>query len=109
MYPARPAYRIKRIKDGEPGIIILSHVDDLEVFATKREFEDLEKLKAEGLKVKVEGPLERTFGSIGFLKRTFTAIRTLCKVRGIVRGSASVRQGIFKETPYSRRWWKSNQ
>ena len=41
---------------------------------TKRGFEDLvKKLKAEGLKVKVEGPLERNHGSIGFLKRTFTA------------------------------------
>ena len=33
----------------------------------------MKKLKAEGLKVKVEGPLERNHGSIGFLKRTFTA------------------------------------
>ena len=69
-----PALFYRLPKDGEPGIIILSHVDDLEVFATKRGFEDLvKKLKAEGLKVKVEGPLERNHGSIGFLKRTFTA------------------------------------
>ena len=69
-----PALFYRLPKDGEPGIIILSHVDDLEVFATKRGFEDLvKKLKAEGLKVKVEGPLERKHGSIGFLKRTFTA------------------------------------
>ena len=33
----------------------------------------MKKLKAEGLKVKVGGPLERDHGSIGFLKRTFTA------------------------------------
>ena len=68
-----PALFYRLPKDGEPGIIILSHVD-LEKFATKRGFEDLvKKLKAEGLKVKVEGPLERNHGSIGFLKRTFTA------------------------------------
>ena len=66
-----PALFYRLPKDGEPGIIILSHVDDLEVFATKRGFEDLvKKLKAEGLKVKVEGPLERNHG---FLKRTFRA------------------------------------
>ena len=69
-----PALFERLPKDGEPGIIILSHVDDLEVFATRRGFEDLvKKLKAEGLKVKVEGLLERNHGSIGFLKRTFTA------------------------------------
>ena len=33
----------------------------------------MRKLKAEGLKAKVEGPLEKNHGSIGFLKRTFTA------------------------------------
>ena len=55
-------------------MIILSHVDDLEIFATKHEFEDLvKKLESEGLKLKVEGPLEQGKGSIGFLKRTFTA------------------------------------
>ena len=49
-----PAFFYRLPKDGESGIIILSHVDDLEVFATKRGFEDLvKKLKAEGLKVKV--------------------------------------------------------
>ena len=69
-----PALFYRLPKDGEPGIIILSHVDDLEVFATRRGFEDLvKKLKAEGLKVKVEGPLEKNNGSIGFLKRTFMA------------------------------------
>ena len=56
------------------GVIILSHVDDLEIFATKSGFKDLvKKLEAEGLKLKVEGPLEQGNGSIGFLKRTFTA------------------------------------
>ena len=69
-----PALFYKLQKDGEPGIIILSHVDDLEIFATKHGFKDLvKKLEAEGLKLKVEGPLEQGGGSIGFLKRTFTA------------------------------------
>ena len=55
-------------------MIILSHVDDLEIFATKHGFDDLvKKLESEGLKLKVEGPLEQGKGSIGFLKRTFTA------------------------------------
>ena len=69
-----PALFYKLPKDGEPGIIILSHVDDLEIFATKHGFKDLvKKLEAEGLKLKVEGPLEQGSGSVGFLKRTFTA------------------------------------
>ena len=52
----------------------MSHVDDLEIFATKSGFKDLvKKLEAEGLKLKVEGPLEQGNGAIGFLKRTFTA------------------------------------
>ena len=69
-----PALFYKLPKDGEPGIIILSHVDDLEIFATKHGFKDLvKKLEAEGLKLKVEGPLEQGSASIGFLKRTFTA------------------------------------
>ena len=59
-------------EDEEPGIIILSHVDDLEVFAAREGFEDsVRKMKAEGLKLKVEGPMEKKDGSI--LKRTFTA------------------------------------
>ena len=69
-----PALFYKLPRDGEPGIIILSHVDDLEIFATKSGFKDLvKKLEAEGLKLKVEGPLEQGNGAIGFLKRTFTA------------------------------------
>ena len=40
----------------------------------KHGFKDLvKKLEAEGLKLQVEGPLEQGSGSIGFLKRTFTA------------------------------------
>ena len=70
-----PALFYQLPKDGEPGIIILSHVDDLEAFATRRGFEDLvKKMKAEGLKLKVEGPFAKDNGSIGFLKRAFTAM-----------------------------------
>ena len=55
-----PAIFYKLPKDGEPGMIILSHVDDLEIFATKHGFDDLvKKLESEGLKLKVEGPLEQ--------------------------------------------------
>ena len=69
-----PALFYRLPNGNEPGIIILSHVDDLEVFASRRGFEDLvKKMSAEGLKLKVEGPLENESGSIGFLKRTFTA------------------------------------
>ena len=45
-----PALFYRLPKNGEPGIIILSHVDDLEVFATREGFEDLvKKMQAEGL------------------------------------------------------------
>ena len=64
-----PALFYRLPKNGKPGIIILSHVDDLEVFATKEGFEDLVRtMKVEGLKLKVEGRMEKGNGSIGFLK-----------------------------------------
>ena len=67
-----PALFYRLPKDGEPGIVILFHVDDLEVFATKRGFEDLvKKLKTKGLKVKVEGPLQRDHGSNWFSENNF--------------------------------------
>ena len=69
-----PALFHRLPQNGEPRIIILSHVDNLEVFATKEGFEDLvRRMKAAGLKLKVEGRLEQDSGSIGFLTRTFTA------------------------------------
>ena len=58
-------------KDGK-GIILLTHVDDMELYASKEDFEKLvEFLKGKGLKLKVEGPLNEKEGSIGFLKRSF--------------------------------------
>ena len=58
-------------KDGK-GIILLTHVDDMELYASKEDFEKLvEFLKGKGLKLKVEGPLDEKEGSIGFLKRSF--------------------------------------
>ena len=58
-------------KNGK-GIILLTHVDDMELYASKEDFEKLvEFLKSKGLKLKVEGPLEEKEGSIGFLKRSF--------------------------------------
>eukprot|EP00439_Symbiodinium_sp_Y106_P071004 s3839_g12.t1 len=58
-------------KDGK-GIILLTHVDDMELYASKEDFEKLvEFLKSKGLKLKVEGPLDEKEGSIGFLKRSF--------------------------------------
>ena len=107
-----PALFYKLPKDGEPGIIILSHVDDLEIFATKHGFKDLvKKLEAEGLKLKVEGPLEQGSGSIGFLKRTFTATfeGVECEVCRVVGRSSAVGKFISKETSHSSRWWKSDK
>ena len=86
-------------KDGEPEIIILSHVDNLEVFATKHGFEDLvSKLKAEGLKVKAEGPLEKNHGSIGFLKRTFTATYEGVEISMNAKDAESLEK-VLLETP----------
>ena len=51
---------------------MLSHVDDMEVFARKGDFEALvTNLKDEGLKIKVEGPLAVESGTMSFLKRVF--------------------------------------
>ena len=48
-----------------------SHVDDLGVFATRRGLEDrVKKMEAEGLKLKVEGPLQKeTFSKKANLSR----------------------------------------
>ena len=69
-----PAFFYKLPSESEAGTIMLSHVDDLEVLTTRDGFEDIvAKMKSEGLKLKVEGPISKEAGkSIGFLKRTFT-------------------------------------
>ena len=49
-----------RVPEGsEQGIIVLSHVDGMELFASKEDFQKLvEFLKGKGLKIKVEGPMD---------------------------------------------------
>ena len=65
-----PALFSKKPTKNEKRIILLTHVDDMELYAAKEDFEKLvEFLKSKGLKLKVEGPLEEKEGSIGFLKR----------------------------------------
>ena len=67
-----PALFSKMPNKNGKGIILLTHVDDMELYAPREDFEKLvEFLKSKGLKLKVEGPLEETEGSIGFLKRSF--------------------------------------
>ena len=67
-----PALFSKMPNKNGKGIILLTHVDDMELYASKEDFEKLvEFLKSKGLKLKVEGPLDEKEGSIGFLKRSF--------------------------------------
>ena len=67
-----PALFSKMPNKNGKGIILVTHVDDMELYASKEDFEKLvEILKSKGVKLKVEGPLEEKEGSIGFLKRSF--------------------------------------
>ena len=67
-----PALFSKMPSKNGKGIILLTYVDDMELYASKEDFENLvEFLKSKGLKLKVEGPLDEKEGSIGFLKRDF--------------------------------------
>ena len=51
-------------------IIVLTHVDDMELYASNRDFKKLvEFLRSKGLKIKVEGPMDETEGSRSFLKK----------------------------------------
>ena len=69
-----PALFFKRPENGKQGMIVLSHVDDMELYASKEEFHRLvEFLKGKGLKIKVEGPMNEVEGSMSFLKRGFHA------------------------------------
>eukprot|EP00439_Symbiodinium_sp_Y106_P061355 s5691_g9.t1 len=53
------------------GMIVLTHVDDMELYASREDFEKLvEFLRSKGLQIKVEGPLDEKEGSMGFLKRS---------------------------------------
>ena len=67
-----PALFSKMPSKNGKGMIVLTHVDDMELYASKEDFANLvEFLKSKGLKRKVEGPLDEKEGSIGFLKRNF--------------------------------------
>ncbi|OLP76193.1 hypothetical protein AK812_SmicGene43904 [Symbiodinium microadriaticum] len=69
-----PALFFQRPERGEKGMIVLSLVDDMELYASKEEFHRLvEFLKGKGLKIKVEGPMDESEGSMSFLKRGFQA------------------------------------
>ena len=67
-----PALFYRRPNGERRGIIVLTHVDDMELYATKQEFKELvEFLKSIGLKIKVEGPMDEYEGTMSFLKRNF--------------------------------------
>ncbi|CAE7276038.1 unnamed protein product, partial [Symbiodinium sp. KB8] len=69
-----PALFFKRPEDGEKGMIVLSHVDDMELYASREDFHRLvDFLKGKGLKIKVEGPMDEKEGTMSFLKRGFQA------------------------------------
>ena len=70
-----PALFYRRPEKGKAGMVVLSHVDDMELYATKEEFQELiEFLRKKKLKIKVEGPLNVHEGSMSFLKRGFSAV-----------------------------------
>ena len=67
-----PALFYRKPEKNGTGIIVLTHVDDMKLYATKKEFKKLvEFLRCKGLKIKVEGPLDEEEGSMSFLKRSF--------------------------------------
>ena len=67
-----PALFSKMPSKNGKGMIVLTHVDDMELYASRNDFEKLvEFLRSKGLKIKVEGPLDEKEGSMGFLKRSF--------------------------------------
>ena len=70
-----PALFYRRQEKGKAGMVVLSHVDDMELYATEKEFQGLiEFLRKKKLKIKVEGPLREQEGSMSFLKRGFSAV-----------------------------------
>ena len=67
-----PALFFRLPKDGKDGMILLSHVVDMEVMAIGKDFENLTKfMKEKKLKLKIEGPIDKRGGKFGFLKRSF--------------------------------------
>ena len=70
-----PALFYAKTEEKKGGQFVLSHVDDVDVFARKSDFEALVKsLKDEGLKIKVEGPLDVESRTMSFLKRVFRSM-----------------------------------
>ena len=64
-----------KAEDAKGGQVVLSHVDDMEVSAKRTDFEKLVQfMKDEGLKIKVERPLDVESGSMSFLKRRFRSM-----------------------------------
>ena len=67
-----PALFYLRPGKHDQGIIVLTHADDVELYASKKGFKKLvEFLRSKGLKIKVEGPMDEAEGSMSFLKRSF--------------------------------------
>ena len=65
-----PALFYRRPEGSKRGIIVLSHVDDMESFSSREDFQKLaEFLKGKGLKIKVEGPMDEKRGTMSFEKR----------------------------------------
>ena len=55
-----PALFYQRPEKNGQGIIVLTRVDDIELYASKKDFKKLvEFLRSKGLKIKVEGPIRR--------------------------------------------------
>ena len=62
-----PALVFQRPGKNGQGIIVFTHVDDMELYASKL----VEFLRSKGLNITVEGPIDETEGSMCFLKRSF--------------------------------------
>ena len=68
-----PALFFKRPEKGQKGMIVLSHVDDMELYASREDFHRLVDFVKGKLKIKVEGPMDEKEGTMSFLKRGFQA------------------------------------
>ena len=69
-------------RNGEGGVLMSTHVDDLEVFGKEKQTNDVvELLKRHKLKIKYEGPVSVGEGKCTFLKRTFEGIPNGIEIR----------------------------
>ena len=96
-------------------MVVLSHVDDMELYATEKEFQGLiEFLRKKKLKIKVEGPLREQEGSMSFLKRIQRSKRWRCRdhdefqVHRRIDRSVGVGKFVSKETAMPSGQWKGN-